>query len=569
MKNTREPSNMQRLLREWTLARYTAALERGDLETLALIMERATQDSILQLMILEIHEVYQDDDLLYIDDKDDDMEIKTGTANSTPEPEALPEQPRKSRRRTAWVRALAAAILVCLLGGGFLGVQYWRASQTAGSGQNATLANLTRAHDGWCVVNSPQLDSNSTRPQLTNVSGDAPNDVWALGLDGDRYSSQNVTEHWNGHAWSVVPLPQDAPGNIDQLNAISAAAPGDAWAVGSVSIPLPSPPAGTPTGHSEGGGNSAIQQNGASDPRAPLSALGSGQSNEHALLEHWNGQQWSIVPFANPYPATWGMSQFSSISVISPNNVWAAGFFEDRTGLSPDQHIYGTNKPLLEHWDGAQWNIISSPAFSEHTVFDAITGVSANDMWITSSVDETGVNSGNGGKNGSGGGAGQGSTLLHWNGSQWQRVASPSQVVFSKLSANSANNIWGIGYATQANHTSVMVIEHWDGTTWRTVNSPDARPKQNPGADVSFSDILAISPNSVWVVGSAYDPREQVSYQVVGHWDGQQWQVFPQDRNDDPGQVLGITSVSGKIWAVGIAFIGLQQVPQPLIETSC
>ena len=47
---------MQRLLREWTLARYTAALERGDLETLALIMERASQDSILQLMILEVHE---------------------------------------------------------------------------------------------------------------------------------------------------------------------------------------------------------------------------------------------------------------------------------------------------------------------------------------------------------------------------------------------------------------------------------------------------------------------------------------------------------------------------------
>lgn len=557
MKNTREPSNMQRLLREWTLARYTAALERGDLETLSLIMERATQDSLLQLMILEIHEVYQDHDLLsMIDDKDDDMEIKTGTANSTPEHEDLPEQSRKTRRRTTWMRALAAAALVFLLAGGFLGVQFWRASQTAGSGQHTTSTTLTRAHNGWCIVNSPQLNSNSTDPQLTAVSGDAPNDVWAIGSDGDATTWHSITEHWNGHAWSVVPLPQDAPGNVDQINAIKAIAPGDAWAVGFATLPQPSPSAGP-----SGNGTGSIQSDQQSNSHTPLAALSGGPANSRVLLEHWNGQQWSIIPLANSYPASWGISRLNAISATSASDIWVVGSFEDRTGYVRADPRLGPFKPLVEHWDGTKWSIISSSAFPQYGLFEAVTAVSPHDIWITSASSEVGDPALSGGTPDEG-------TLLHWNGTQWQSVPQPQQTTLTSFSAITANDIWAIGEVFIGN-TSSNVIAHWDGTAWKTVHSPDASPAQAPDAGVSLSGITAISASDVWVAGSAFDTSAQTAYQVVEHWNGQQWQIFPQDHNDDPGQIQGITSVAGKIWAVGIIYVGLQQIQQPLIETNC
>ncbi|MGH2481733.1 MAG: hypothetical protein ACRDHW_18940, partial [Ktedonobacteraceae bacterium] len=104
---------------------------------------------------------------------------------------------------------------------------------------------------------------------------------------------------------------------------------------------------------------------------------------------------------------------------------------------------------------------------------------------------------------------------------------------------------------------------------WHTMNLPDATPSQAPNTSVVLYSVTAISANNVWAVGAASDAAGQISYQVVEHWNGQQWQVLPQDHDNDLGQILGITSVAGKIWAVGITSTGLQQIQAPLIETSC
>src|SRR5205085_8775844 len=62
---------------------------------------------------------------------------------------------------------------------------------------------------------------------------------------------------------------------------------------------------------------------------------------ERTLIEHWDGNQWSIVPSPNNSPSH---NQLSAITAISPTDVWAVGYFA-----------------LIEHWDGNQWSVVSAP----------------------------------------------------------------------------------------------------------------------------------------------------------------------------------------------------------------
>lgn len=538
-----EPSSLQRLMREWIVVRYTAALERGDLETLSAIMERAQHDDILQLMILEIHEAPDENSLLSLmNDEDIDMETKTGTARSMPEPEPG-QQPQRPHRRALWINALAAAVLICLLGGGFLGIHYWSAAQTAHHGTNATPTTTTVGHNGWCVVTTPKLTPEDDSPQLSAISGDAPNDIWAVGSNSQ--FKQALIEHWNGQRWTVAPLPA-LDSTVSSLSDVQAITPNDAWAVGSTQS------AQADNGNGVAWASSSRQTNGMSiEPYVAFSG-GPGPGSGNALLEHWNGQQWSAVSL--PHPSTWGSSSLSSISAVSANDIWVSGAFEDRTGLASNNPVPGTFKPLLVHWDGTQWSIISSPLFPHGDFFNLVKAISANDVWVTSELfgDVTSLSH---------------ASLLHWNGNQWQAISTvPAGFTLNSFSAVSANDIWVVG----SNGADPLVM-HWNGSQWNTVNLPDTHPQQAAnGSGVSLNSIFAISSNDVWAVGSAEDLQGQTYYQVVTHWDGQQWKVLPSDRKEDLGQLLSVTVIAGKVWSVGIGYIdGYQEVPATLIETSC
>jgi hypothetical protein len=67
------------------------------------------------------------------------------------------------------------------------------------------------------------------------------------------------------------------------------------------------------------------------------------------LVEHWDGHAWSVVPAADP-----GSSGNSFYGVLAQQggDVWAVGQQNGADG--PDQ-------PLIETWDGAQWNVVPSP----------------------------------------------------------------------------------------------------------------------------------------------------------------------------------------------------------------
>ncbi len=351
----------------------------------------------------------------------------------------------------------------------------------------------------WKVVASaavPAADPNSASfSQLTGVTAISSKDVWAVGRNFDK----PLIEHWDGRTWKVVP---DA--NPDSFQGtptdISAASNNDVWAVGS----------GLDNGQ-----------------------RGCGLENS-ILVEHWNGSRWSSVPFAKPPNASYNFS-FNSIVAIAVNDAWLVGGYET---LATKTHAFFA--PVIEHWDGARWSIVTSPTISTHTGFTDVAAVRGGPAWVVGQIELTN---------------GAGPTVIErWNGSQWAAMASPSPGTLSNelngVTMISPKDVWAVGSSAGG-----TLSEHWDGISWRVVPSANAYPSDNV-----LNGVAGTSDKDIWAVGSGKDPASaggQGSYYpkgIIQHWDGSGWSQIPaaQVNAQDSSAFNGVAAISPTdAWAVG------------------
>ncbi|MEO8971016.1 MAG: hypothetical protein ABI406_05360 [Ktedonobacteraceae bacterium] len=225
------------------------------------------------------------------------------------------------------------------------------------------------------------------------------------------------------------------------------------------------------------------------------------------LVEHWDGNQWTIV--SSPNPPSSG-NDFFDVATISANDIWAVGL----TTNSTSEHT------LTEHWDGTQWSIVPSPGTVELV---AVAAVSSNDVWAVGNT-----------------------SILHWNGSKWSIVQANVPGGLSGLSVVSANDIWAVGASNDA-----TLIEHWDGTQWSVVPSPSPA-----GIYTGLLKVTAIATNDVWAVGSyqVVDTLgEDIALPLTEHWNGSSWRIVPAPRGKfDYSMLFGVTATStNNVWAVG------------------
>ncbi len=90
------------------------------------------------------------------------------------------------------------------------------------------------------------------------------------------------------------------------------------------------------------------------------------------------------------------------------------------------------------------------------------------------------------------------SLILHWNGTRWRQVPSPSPVRGSRLwgvAAASASSAWAVGCAACA-HAQKTLIVHWNGSAWRRVPSP------SPAGGASLYAVTTGAGGTAWAVGS-------------------------------------------------------------------
>jgi hypothetical protein len=180
----------------------------------------------------------------------------------------------------------------------------------------------------WTIVPSPSIGVNSA---LNAVSARAANDVWAVGQDGVN-ESRPIIEHWDGAAWTVVPGIA-APGNgIEFLKGVTVAPDGTVWAVGTIGQAL------NPEGF-----------------------------RLTAFVERFTGGAWRSVPVPATNPSF--SANLDAVSAASANDVWAVGSVGSQA--------------LAEHWNGAAWSIVATPAVSGKTiVLKGVKAVGPNDAWF-------------------------------------------------------------------------------------------------------------------------------------------------------------------------------------------
>src|SRR5262249_12219339 len=148
---------------------------------------------------------------------------------------------------------------------------------------------------------------------------------------------------------------------------------------------------------------------------------------------------WTGVPAPNEGAA---VNSLSSVTVLSPCDVWAVGYYQDVQD--------GMSLMLAEHWNGSSWTISLPPG--PDTNFNILAAVSASSLDRVWAVGLTG----------------SATYIAQWNGSSWARVPSPSPGTSGNLggvAAVSASSAWAVGQFSSGSSSKALVL-HWNGSSW-------------------------------------------------------------------------------------------------------
>ncbi len=325
---------------------------------------------------------------------------------------------------------------------------------------------------------------------------------------------------------SIVPSP-DFTASHDHLKSVTATSADDVWAVGYGA----GVDGGTLIDHWDGT-QWSITPGSVAGLLSGVSALSAddawavGLQGGSTLVLHRDGTSWGWTP--SPNPGSYA-NQLLAVKAISASDVWAVGFSSD-----------GSHESFLTiHWDGSQWNNVVVPDFGQSA--GILYGVSASgsaDVWAVG-VYCCGTESN------------YLTATLHWDGSIWSHVASPTPGTSDDhnylyaVDSISADDAWAVGYYSDTASPHQALVIHWDGTQWSQVESPD-------DANKDLRSLSAVSSGDIWAVG--YDGSGGSSGILVEHWDGTQWVIVPSPNvpGSTSNQLLGVAALNGQdIWAVG------------------
>lgn len=241
----------------------------------------------------------------------------------------------------------------------------------------------------WREINTPDVSSIGTNPQVAGVAAAPGGDVWVVGYVTTTYPTNNMplVLRWRGGSWeeaeTVAMRPQrEYPygprgGFLEDIDALS---DDDIWAVG--------------IGAGYGDATSAS---------VPLAA-------------HWDGSSWTDVEVplvANRH------HELDAVEMIAHDDVWAVGDY---------RNISGTFRGVTYHWDGNSWSYVHNPIEDIHqSHVSDIEAFGPDDVWALGGADAAGP------------------LIMHWDGTSWSMMPAPPNVGAS-LAVLGPNDVWVSGW---------------------------------------------------------------------------------------------------------------------------
>ena len=218
-----------------------------------------------------------------------------------------------------------------------------------------------------------------------------------------------------------------------------------------------------------------------------------------------------IIP--SPSPTTGG-NTLNAVTALSASEAWAVGF-------QNENQLNGA-RTLTEHWDGAQWTVITSPnpgstprcqGQNTGNVINAVAELSRTNVWAVGFSFDCSSD--------------LKPMILHFNGTKWSAVSSPALLTndnsaLNGIAAIAPNNVYAVGYQPASNGAVLPLIEHFDGHAWSVVQAPTSSTTGN-----TLTSVSATSANDVWAVGTSTDEPTTSIQTLVEHFDGTEWTIVP------------------------------------------
>jgi hypothetical protein len=230
----------------------------------------------------------------------------------------------------------------------------------------ATAIAPASAAPAWKVqtTQNPDVDVD----QLFGVSCASASLCTSVGWNG----RTSIAERWNGSTWAVEPTGTDRA----SLNGVSCPTLASCIAVGHVYVGDNGPVAAAAMWDGSSWTSAPVPVPAGSQQSrltavscaTELACTAVGGSESGALVERWDGTQWTFQTLATPVGAT-GIA-LNAIDCVSATQCVAAGFWSKS----------GRQRPLIEHWNGDAWTIQSSPGpvGAKQALFTSVSCSAAN-----------------------------------------------------------------------------------------------------------------------------------------------------------------------------------------------
>jgi Phosphoesterase family len=314
---------------------------------------------------------------------------------------------------------------------------------------NATIVQTLALHYNgatWSRVKTPDVGKEAN--SLYGLAALPDGTAWATGIytQASGHTGRALTEHWNGHRWSIVPA-ADPGASEDMLYSVAAASDTDVWAVGT---------------------------------------YGDSAGFFHPLIEHWNGVHWSARPILGLSSGAAGI--LTSVTSSGAHGFWATGQLSGR----------GSDSQVVLHLEGGSWvvaheNAVRTPGGSPANAYPQAIAISAAGLWVAGRdrVGHSGY-----------------STLVEapGPGRSLRELKSPDPTtqdnyLWGIAPVGPGLNAWAVGDSVPVSTGNAdSLIEYGSAAGgWMTVPSPDPGA---PNGNTILDGVFAFGANNVWAVGT-------------------------------------------------------------------
>jgi hypothetical protein len=298
-------------------------------------------------------------------------------------------------------------------------------------------------------------------------------------ISGTQYA---LAEHWTGHRWSLMTVPNPSDTYMSGVSCTSATT---CWAVTNPDNGIVKLQGNKWKGVSSPGVEGIMYGISCTTPPEACSAVGT----EYVPMGEWGGvaESWQK-------PGAWDVSgsfppsttspdiSIAGVSCTSGSDCMAVGSQEYVASYSGGSVTWG-EEPIVESWDGSNWTGLTAQSEGTDSGLSAVSCDSPSECMAV-------------------GYSGTGAFVENWNGTDWSIATNPSSSALNGVSCVSSAFCAAVGAGE---------LGTWNGTSWSLAGS-----KTSAG---TFNGVSCTSTSNCMAVGASNGATR------TAHWNGKKWSV--------------------------------------------